>query len=105
MSHALVVMVALGAGCWLLRVLGVVVLPARLPDRVREGLDLLGPAVLAALVAVGTGSAASGADALTAGLVLATVLATGLVARLTRSLGWAIGTALVGTLLIDLAVL
>ena len=105
MTTPLLAMVALAGGCWVIRVFAIVVLPAeRLPRRVRDGLDLLAPAVLAALVAVETGSAMTGGG-LAAVVVVAAVTGIGLVARLTGSLVLAIGLGLATALLLDLVIL
>src|SRR5947209_12605173 len=49
----LVVMLALGAVCWVFRIVFVLLVPASaLPARVRRGLDHLAPAVLAGIAAV-----------------------------------------------------
>jgi branched-subunit amino acid transport protein len=101
-----VAMVALGAVCWVFRILLIVLVPAeRLPRRVRDGLGHLAPAVLAALVAVELDSVAGGDDPLTAALVLASAGLVAVAARLTGSLTLAIGVGLGAALLIDLVVL
>ena len=101
-----VAMLALGAICWVFRVLLIVLVPAdRLPSRVRDGLVHLAPAVLAALVAVEL-DAVVRADTPGAGaLVLASALVVGIAARVTRSLTLAIGLGLGAALLLDLVVL
>ena len=105
MSATMLAMVVLAGACWVVRVFAIVILPAeRLPRRVRDGLDLLPPAVLAALVAVETEYAMSGGG-LVALMVLAAVVGMGVVARVTGSLVLAIGLGLGAALFIDLVVL
>ncbi|MET0998515.1 MAG: AzlD domain-containing protein [Marmoricola sp.] len=105
MTTPLLAMVALAGACWVVRVFAIVVLPAeRLPRRVRDGLDLLAPAVLAALVAVETDSAMSGGG-FVAVVVLVAVAGMGLAARLTGSLVLPIGLGLGTALLLDLVIL
>ena len=106
MSSPLLAMILLGGVCWLVRVFAIVILPAeRLPSRAREGLGLLAPAVLAALIAVETQSAMSGGGALVALLTLGAVMTMGVAVRLTGSMPLAIGLGLGAALLIDLVVL
>jgi branched-subunit amino acid transport protein len=106
MSTPVVAMLALGVVCWLLRILLIVVVPAeRLPDRARQALEHLAPAVLAALVAVETDSAMRASNALAAGLVLVSVLIIVVAVRLTRSLSLAVALGLAAALLIDLVAL
>ena len=105
MSTPLAAMVLLGALCWVLRIFAIVLLPAeRLPERARQGLGLLAPAVLAALVAVEVDSVTRGGNALTVGLVLATVVAIGVAARLTGNLALGVGIGLGAALFLDLVV-
>ena len=105
MSSAMLAMVALAGACWVVRVFAIVILPAeRLPRRVRDGLDLLPPAVLAALVAVETQSAMRGGG-LAAVLVLLAVAAMGVLARITGNLVATVGLGLAAALVIDLVVL
>jgi branched-subunit amino acid transport protein len=103
---ALVAMLALAVACWVMRILLIVLVPAeRLPERLRDALGHLAPAVLAALVAVETDDAAHGSDPLVAVLVVGSLAIAGLAVRLTRSLllGIAIGAG--AALAIDLLVL
>jgi branched-subunit amino acid transport protein len=103
---ALLAMVLLGAGSWLLRVMFILVVPAeRIPPKVREALGHLPPAVLAALVAVEASAAASGDDPAIGAVVAASVLAIGLTARLTGSLLLAVLLGGAAALLIDLVLL
>jgi branched-subunit amino acid transport protein len=100
---ALVSMVLLAAVCWLFRVAFVTLVPAeRLPTGLRAGLEYLAPAVLAAIVAVevvGMLSHSTPGDALP---LLAAVVVTGVVARLTRSLSIVSAVGLGLVLLLDL---
>ena len=93
----------LAAGCWLLRVLFIVVVPAeRLHPHAHEALDHVAPAVLAALVVVEASAATAGDGPAIAGAVFASLLAVGLVARLTGSLLLAVLLGGAAALLIDL---
>jgi len=100
---ALVSMALLAAVCWLFRVAFVTLVPAeRLPTGLRAGLEYLAPAVLAAIVAVevvGMLSHSTPGDALP---LLAAVVVTGVVARLTRSLSIVSAVGLGLVLLLDL---
>jgi branched-subunit amino acid transport protein len=103
---ALLAMVLLGAGGWLLRVMFIVILPAeRFHPKANEALGHLAPAVLGALVAVEASAAASGDDPAIAAVVVASVLAIGLTAWLTRSLMLAVLVGAASALLIDLVLL
>ncbi|HYO40991.1 MAG TPA: AzlD domain-containing protein [Nocardioidaceae bacterium] len=98
-----VAMVALAAACWFLRILLIVLVPAdRLPARVRRALGHLAPAVLAALVAVEADATAAGSDAVTAAMVVGSLLLAGLAMRATGSLLLAIGVGIGAALAIDL---
>ena len=106
MSSPLLAMILLGGVCWLVRVFAIVIVPAeRLPSRARDGLGLLAPAVLAALITVETQDAMSGSGVLVAGLVLAAVMTLFIAVRLTGSMVLAIALGLGAALLIDLVVL
>jgi len=99
-------MLLLAAVCWFFRILFIVVVPAdRLPSGARTALSQLGPAVLAALVAVEAHTAARGADLTTACLVVGSLVLAGLAVRVTGSLLLAIGTGVAAALFIDLIVL
>jgi branched-subunit amino acid transport protein len=89
MSAALVLTGA-GLVSWVLRVLFIVLVPARrLPPRVHRALPYTGPAALAALLATGLARSGSGGGSPPA--VLLALLAAALVARRTRSLLLATG--------------
>ena len=89
--------------CWLFRILFIILVPAeRLPQRARDALGHLAPAVLAALVAVEADSISRGSDAATVALVLGAVLLIGLAVRLTGSLALAIALGLGAALFMDL---
>ena len=96
-------MLLLAATCWLFRLMLIVVVPAeRLPERARDALAHLAPAVLAALVAVESDAAVRGSDLATALLVVGAVVLIGTAVRITHSLGLAIALGLGAALLIDL---
>src|SRR4051795_10027846 len=70
----LVVMLALGAVCWVFRIVFVLLVPASaLPARVRRGLDHLAPAVLAGIAAVELTSTVGHGDVRAGRLALAGV--------------------------------
>lgn len=101
----IIAMLVLALACWLLRVLFIAFVPAEaLPCRFRAALDHLAPAVLAALIAVEIDSATREGSAQVVALVLATVVAIAVAARLTKSLGLAIVLSIGATLFIDLVV-
>lgn len=103
---AVLAMVLLGAGCWLLRAIFIVVVPAeRLHPKAREALGHLAPAVLAALVTVEASTAATGDDPAIVAVIAASVLVIGLTARLTGSLLLAVLVGAAAALLIDLVLL
>jgi branched-subunit amino acid transport protein len=102
----LVAMLLLGAVCWIFRIMLIALVPAdRLPRTVRQALGQLAPAVLAALVAVDAGAATRGSDALTAVLVVGSLVMAGLAVRLTGSLLLGIGVGIGAALVIDLLIL
>lgn len=106
MSTPLIAMLLLGGACWVVRVFAIVILPAeRLPSRARDGLGLLAPAVLAALITVETQDAMSGDGSLVAGLAVVSVVTMFVAVRLTGSMVLAIAVGLGAALLIDLVVL
>jgi branched-subunit amino acid transport protein len=94
----------LGAtGTYCLRVLFIAMVPAdRLPDRIRRALQLVGPAALAALIATDIGHSA--AHPATLWPTLAAVLMAGLIAVLTKNLGFTILAGLIAALTIGLVV-
>jgi branched-subunit amino acid transport protein len=84
---ALAAMVALGAVSWVLRIAFITLLPAdRLPARLREGLEYLAPAVLAAIVTVELVGLARDAEPLDAMALAAAGAAIGVVAYRTHNL-------------------
>jgi branched-subunit amino acid transport protein len=99
---AVLAMVALGAVCWVMRALFIVLVPAEvLPSSVREALTHLAPAVLAALVATELVGAADGLDAARTAVLLVAVVLAGLAVRLTGSGGLAIAIGLGAAVLLD----
>jgi branched-subunit amino acid transport protein len=99
-------MVALGAICWLLRVLFIVIVPAdRLPRRILASLRHLPPAAIAALIVVEADTTVRGADAATAAAVLATLAVIYVAVRRTGSLLLAIAISTSTALVLDLVVL
>jgi branched-subunit amino acid transport protein len=99
-------MLLLGAVCWIFRIMLIALVPAdRLPRTVRQALGQLAPAVLAALVAVDADAATRGSDALTAVLVVGSLVMAGLAVRLTGSLLLGIGVGIGAALVIDLLIL
>jgi branched-subunit amino acid transport protein len=96
----------LAAVCWCFRIVFIVVIPAhRLPTLLIRALGHLSPAVLAALIAVETQSAARTGPPLAAGAVVGSVLLMGLVARRTRSLLWTIVAGSAAVVLLDVVLL
>ncbi len=99
---ATLAMLGLGAACWVMRSLFILLVPAeRLPAAVRDALQYLAPAVLAALVASeltdgAQGLALGGAVVLVGSMALAAVLV-----RLTGSLGLSVATGLGAAILLD----
>lgn len=101
---ALLAMLALAIGSWVMRALFIVLVPAeRLPEAVRESLTHLAPAVLAALVAVEVAGATHGLDLVGVLVMLGAVALAGVAARLTGSLGLAVFIGLGAALVLDLA--
>jgi branched-subunit amino acid transport protein len=84
---------------WVLRVLVITVLPAsRLPDRVRQTLPDVGPAVLAALVAAALFAAPGGPDP----VWLVGVAVTGVLAWRTHRIGLSTVAGLAAVALLEL---
>ena len=102
----LVAMLALGAVCWVFRIVFVLLVPATaLPARVRRGLDHLAPAVLAGIAAVElTGTVGSG-DLRGNLLALAAMALVAGIAHRFRNLSLTVVAALAAVLLIDLLAL
>lgn len=101
----LAALASLAVACWVLRVLLVVVVPARvLPRRLRDGLEHLAPAALAALVVVDLDATVHGDRPLTAAVLVAVTAVVALVVRRTGSLPLAITLALGAALVVDLVV-
>jgi branched-subunit amino acid transport protein len=99
--NAVLLLLIGAAGTYLLRLLFIGLIPAhRLPDRVRTGLQLVGPAALAALLATDIGHAA--AHPLTLWPTLAAVAGAGLISALTKSLGFTIIGGLSAALVVSL---
>ena len=99
---AVVAMVGLGLGSWVLRALFILMIPAeRLPQALRDGLTHLAPAALAALVAVEVAGAAAGLDVAGTVLMLGSLAVAGFVVRLTGSVGLAVTIGLGAALVID----
>ena len=93
----------LAAGCWVLRVVLVSVLPAdRLPTPVQEALEYLAPAVLASLVTVELADAVRATALLPSLLMLAGMGFAALVVRRTGSLALAVGISASLALVVDL---
>ena len=94
----------LGAvGTYLLRVTFILVVPAhRLPQRLRNALQLVGPAALAALVATDICYSASHPSALWP--TIAAVIAAGIVAALSRNLGLTIVGGLLSGLMVTVLI-
>ena len=95
-----ILVLLLGAlGTYALRLLFITLVPAhRLPDRLRNALQLVGPAALAALVATDIGHAAGHPSSLWPNL--AAVGAAGLIAAISKNLGLTIIGGLGASLLI-----
>ena len=102
--NAVLAVLGLGLGSWLLRTMFVLVVPAeRLPQGLREGLTHLAPAALAALVAVEIAGAATGLDLVRIVVLLGSLALAGLAVRLTGSVGLAVTIGLGAALVIDFA--
>jgi branched-subunit amino acid transport protein len=102
----LTALAGLAAVCWVLRIMLVVVVPARvLPQRLRDGLEHLAPAALAALVVVDLDATVRGDPPLTAAALVVATVAVALVVRRTGSMPLAIALALGIALVADLVVL
>lgn len=102
---AVITLAGLGLGCWVLRAMFIVLVPARLlPERFRAGLAFLAPAMLAAMVAVQADVTSRDGGATTAALVLGSLFMVGAAVRCTGSpvVGMAVGCA--ALLLLDLVV-
>jgi len=100
---AVLAVVGLGLGSWLLRALFIVMVPADLlPRALRDGLTHLAPAALAALVAVEVAGASRGLDLARTLVLLVSVAVAGLAVRLTGSVGLAVTIGLGAALVIDL---
>ena len=98
----LLAMVALALASWLMRALFIVLVPAqRLPQRLRDALTYLAPAVLAALVAVEVVGAARGLDGVQLALLLGSVVLAATAVRVTGSLALAVGIGLGAAVLLD----
>ncbi len=103
---ALGAMLLLGATCWVMRSLFISLVPAeRLPDAIRQALDHLAPAMLAALVAVELAGATADLSLGPAALALGAMLAAGVVVRVTRNPLFAVAFGIAAALLLDLVVL
>jgi branched-subunit amino acid transport protein len=101
----LVVMLALGAVCWVFRIAFVLLVPASaLPARVRRGLDHLAPAVLAGIAAVELTSTVGHGDARGGLLALAAMGLVAGIAHRFRNLSLTVVAALAAVLVIDLLV-
>jgi branched-subunit amino acid transport protein len=88
---AFLILAAAGALSWGLRVLFVTVVPAsRLPSGLRRALEHGGAAVPAALVATALAGQGGAVAAITPSPMLVALLASGLTAARTRSLGWTV---------------
>jgi len=101
----LVVLLALGAGSWVFRILFVLLVPATaLPARVRRGLDHLAPAVLAGIAAVELTSTVGHGDLRGSLLALGAMGLVAGIAHRFRNLGLTVVAALAAVLVIDLLV-
>jgi branched-subunit amino acid transport protein len=102
-TEDLTAVVALGLGCWLLRVMFVLLVPAdRLPPLVAEALQHLAPAALASIIAVELVGAVDVSDPASTAQALAVVVSAGAVAVLTRSMTWTVLAGIVAVLVVDL---
>jgi branched-subunit amino acid transport protein len=102
----LVAVLVLGAGCWALRALFVLAVPAeRLPAVVVRALRHLAPAALGSICAVEVVGVVQGADAASAVAGLAVVAAAVVAAVVTRSMGITVVTGAAAVLLVDLVLL
>jgi branched-subunit amino acid transport protein len=103
--NGLGVMVVLATASWVLRAGFVVLVPAsRMPAGLRDGLQHLPPAVLAALVAVDlTGSVRASADLCDTAVVLGTAAVLALAAWRTRSIALVSLVALAAVAVTDVA--
>ena len=100
---ALAAMGCLGLASYVLRGLFIVVVPAdRLPAAVRNALEHLPPAVLAALVSVELAGAVRGLDVARASFLVGAMVVAGIAVRLTRSMGLGVAIGLIAALLLDL---
>ena len=96
-------MLVLAVVCWMMRVLFIAVVPAsRLPGPVHAGLRYLAPAVLASLIVVELAGQTSPRDPKASLVVLASMLAAGLVVRRSGSMLLAIAVGAAGALAADL---
>lgn len=107
MSHVALVdlaaMLVLGALCWGMRVVFVLVIPAdRLPDVVGQTLQYLAPAALASICAVEIMASVRGEDLMDGAASVGVVALALAVAVTTRNLSWTVLAGGVGVLLIDL---
>ena len=93
----------LAVGCWLLRVIFIVLIPGELlPPRVTSLLGQLAPAVLAALISVEITTAARGDNAGITVIGLACLTGIAIVARFRPSLTISAGLGLAAIALLDL---
>lgn len=101
----LMIMLGLGAVCWLFRTVFVLAVPAeRMPAVARRALEYLAPAVLAAIAAVELTSVVSTRDLYGSALALLAMALVALIAHRFRNLSITVAAALVAILLIDLVV-
>ncbi|WP_369134627.1 AzlD domain-containing protein [Modestobacter sp. I12A-02662] len=101
----LVVVLALGAICWVFRIVFVLLVPATaLPSRIRRGLDHLAPAVLAGIAAVELTSTVGSGDLRSNLLALGAMALVAGIAHRFRNLSLTVVAALAAVLLIDLLV-
>jgi branched-subunit amino acid transport protein len=99
----MIAMLLLGAVSWVLRIAFITLLPGdRLPDRLRNSLEYLAPAVLAAIVSVELIALVRDAEPIDAAVLLGAGAVIGLVAYHTRNVSIAcalgVGAVLILTL-------
>lgn len=101
-----VAMLLLALACWVMRTVFVALVPAeRLPQTVRDGLQHLPPAVLAALITVELLDATQGLPLSALGVILGTVVLAAVAARRTGSLALAVAIGSTGALVVDVLML
>lgn len=101
----LLVMVVLGAICWIFRITFVLLVPVdTLPPGLLRGLDYLAPAVLAGIAAVELTAVVTEGDSTGTIASLAAMALVAVVAYLTKNLTAVIGVGLAAILVIDLLI-